>query len=68
MKTLSTLLFPLLNSHSKIHPKKLDVYNSEEKAIGTYHEIAQLIKEDILLDPSETSIKIIMDYARQKLN
>ena len=68
MKTFSTPLFPYLEKHSESYKKKLDTHVAEEVSTESYSEITQLIKEDTLLTPSKTSINIIMDYARQKLD
>lgn len=67
MKTLSTPLFPFLEKHSENYLKKLHVKDSEGIDLKNFSEITQLLEEDTLLSPSETSIDIIMDYARQKL-
>lgn len=67
MKTLSTPLFPFLEKHSENYFKKLHVQNSGELELGSFTEISLLLKRDPLLAPTETSVNIIMDYARQKL-
>ena len=68
MKTLFTPLFPFLEKHSENYLKKLHVEDSKELYMENFNEITHLLKEDTLLAPSETSVNIIMDYARQKLN
>ncbi|HUH73684.1 MAG TPA: hypothetical protein VLZ75_04695 [Chitinophagales bacterium] len=68
MKQLSTPLFPFLEKHSEPYLKKLKAQDTEEITIENFSEITQLLKEDSILTPSETSMNIIMDYARKKIN
>ena len=67
MKTISTPLFPFLEKHSATLLKKLPTQGADEIEIENHTEIIQLLIEDTLLAPGETSVNIIMDYARQKL-
>lgn len=66
MKTLSTPLFPFLEKHSESYTRNHDVQENEVNTLGNLREISLLLKTDSLVAPSETSINIIMDYARLK--